>query len=57
MQQQPDDFQAIGYELSAAADFLLPVAKASEWPCRLEIVAWLTAVRETFKDKDDSQLH
>lgn len=53
MQQLPDDLQAIGYELSAAADFLLPVAQASDWSCRLEIVAWLIAVRDTFKpDKD-----
>lgn len=57
MQQLPDDLQAIGHELSAAADFLLPVAQASDWSSRLEIVAWLTAVRETFKDKNDSHLH
>ncbi len=57
MQQLPEDLQEIGCELSAAADFLLPVAHASDWPSRPQIVAWLTAVRETFKDKNDSQLH
>jgi len=42
--------------LSEAADFLLPVARATNWPCRLELVAWLIAIRDTYKKKD-GELH
>ena len=31
-----------------AAELLLPVASATEWPCAPEVAAWLTAVRDTF---------
>lgn len=56
MQHPKDDLDEIHQMLSEAADFLLPVARASSWPCRLELVAWLIAVRDTCKDKG-GELH
>lgn len=48
MQQRTDELDQM---LADAAEFLLPVAMETDWPCRLEIVAWLIAIRDTFKDK------
>jgi len=56
MQLPEDDLENVHQMLSEAADFLLPVARASSWPCRLELVAWLIAVRDTCKEKGD-QIH
>lgn len=44
---QPDD-RSLREEVSSAAAFLLPIAEATDWPCRLELVAWLIALRDTF---------
>lgn len=43
--------------LSDAAELLLPVANASEWPCAAEISAWLTAVRDIYLIKPPGTLH
>lgn len=56
MQNPEDDLDDVHQMLSEAADFLLPVARASSWPCRLELVAWLIAVRDTCKEKG-GELH
>lgn len=52
MQQQSEAFEGLEEALVEAAEFLLPVARATDWPCRLELVAWLTAIRETFSQRD-----
>lgn len=57
MQQQPDDLDGIKEILVEAAEILLPVAKETDWPCRLELVAWLIAVRDSFGKKNLRDIH
>lgn len=49
---QSNDLEGMEEMLSVAADLLLPLAKSTDWPCRLELVAWLIAIRDTFKPID-----
>lgn len=50
--QNPEDLEEIQAVLSEAADLLLPLAYASTWPARLDVIAWLIAIRDSFKNKD-----
>jgi hypothetical protein len=47
MERFEDDAELM-QALEDAAELLLPVAAATEWPCALEVAAWLTAIRDTF---------
>lgn len=47
-----EELEVLKSEVSAAADFLLPLAKATDWPCRLELIAWLIALRDSFHPRD-----
>lgn len=47
MERLKDDTELV-QALLDAAELLLPVASATEWPCAPEVAAWLTAIRDTF---------
>ena len=51
MLQPKDDIEAIEQSLSESAAFLLPLARESSWPCKPELLGWLTMVRDTFGKK------
>ena len=58
MQQQPeDDIEAIKESLSESAAFLLPLARETSWPCKPELLGWLTMVRDTFGKKNEREIH
>ena len=42
MLQPKDDIEAIEQSLSESAAFLLPLARESSWPCKPELLGWLT---------------
>jgi hypothetical protein len=47
MERLKDDAELV-QALLDAAELLLPVASATEWPCAPEVAAWLVAIRDTF---------
>ena len=51
MLQPKDDIEAIEQSLSESAAFLLPLARESSWPCKPELLGWLTMVRDTLARK------
>ena len=57
MLQPKDDIEAIEQSLSESAAFLLPLARESSWPCKPELLGWLTMVRDTFGKKDERDIH
>lgn len=57
MPPNDSELDAIKQGISEAADFLLPIAVATSWPCRLELVAWLTALRDSYQAKKPLDLH
>ena len=52
-----EDIEGIKQILSEAAEFLLPLARETEWPCKPEILGWLTMVRDTFGLRDQEDIH
>lgn len=52
-----EDIEGIKQILSEAADFLLPLARETDWPCRPELLGWLTMVRDTFGLRDQDDIH
>jgi hypothetical protein len=57
MLQPEDDIEAIKESLSESAAFLLPLARETSWPCKPELLGWLTMVRDTFGKKDERDIH
>ena len=57
MQQPEDDIEAIKESLSESAAFLLPLARETSWPCKPELLGWLTMVRDTFGKKNERDVH
>lgn len=57
MQQQHEEIEGMKAMLSEAAAFLLPLARETEWPCKPELLGWLTMVRDTFGQRDQLDLH
>lgn len=47
MERLKDDVE-LAEALRDAAELLLPVATATEWPCAPEVAAWLVSIRDTF---------
>lgn len=52
-----EDIDGMKEILSLAAEFLLPLARETGWPCRLELMGWLTMVRDTFGERDQKDIH
>lgn len=52
-----EDIEGMKEILSLAAEFLLPLARESEWPCRPELMGWLTMVRDTLGKKNERDIH
>lgn len=52
-----DDLVELSRSLADAAEALLPLARESSWPCRLEVMAWLTAVRDRLSGLSDQSIH
>lgn len=57
MQQPEDDIEAIKQSLSESAAFLLPLARETSWPCKPELLGWLTMVRDTLGVKSEHDVH
>ena len=57
MQQPEDDIEAIKQSLSESAAFLLPLARETTWPCKPELLGWLTMVRDTLGVKNELDIH
>lgn len=55
--QKHEDLEEIKQNLSAAAEFLLPLARETEWPCKLELLGWLTMVRDSLGKKSEHDIH
>ena len=56
MLQPKDDIEAIEQSLSESARFSCLCAESS-WPCKPELLGWLTMVRDTFGKKDERDIH
>lgn len=54
---QLDDLQDVRESLSEAAAYLLPFAREMDWPCKPELLGWLTMVRDRFGSRTDSDIH
>ena len=52
-----DDLVELSRSLADAAEALLPLARESSWPFRLEVMAWLTAVRDRLSGLSDQSIH
>lgn len=57
MHHSDEELDALQQSVSEAADFLLPIAVATSWPCRIDLIAWLTAVRDSCATRDPVDLH
>lgn len=55
--QVDDDLEALMRDAAAAAAFLLPIAVETNWPCRVDLIAWLTVVRDSCSSKSSVDLH
>ena len=57
MQHTDEEFDALQQSVAEAADLLLPVAVATSWPCRTDLIAWLTAIRDSCEKRIAGELH
>lgn len=55
--QKHDDLQDVKESLSEAAAYLLPLAREMDWPCKPELLGWLTMVRDSLCNRKESETH
>jgi hypothetical protein len=52
-----EDLQDVCDSLSEAAACLLPLARDMDWPCKPELLGWLTMVRDSLGNRKKSETH